>query len=726
MNATEPPGHRPAAASARPRWRLRLGLRWTLLIALAPLLTLPWVGLRFVDRMSELMRNERLDNLSTTAASLAATLHERRTLFDSAPQRTVLPAGAQALPIALLARVGADPRDDEWADVARQTLPVSLRGDAAAGTLTVRVAVARSQEQPGQLYIRIDADDERLVAARDDSGAPAPGDTVRIDAGHSPDALRPTVVVAQPDPPRLVAREGGWSALVVIAGDPALLRIQVEDIDYLGSRKLEAVADSGLLAPARPLAGPDTAASRAMEQAWADAARALERVPGRVTVHDPRGALLYRHDPAPAKAHSAPDWSARLARSILAAASRAQPDRWFAGERRGAPPPQDGRPASATPARPLSPLASALAGTSAAQAQRVGDGAGLPAWRLVSAHPIWIGEQVAGALTIEEDTAERHAPAQRALERLALLAALAVSATVGTLLMIATLTVGRIVRLRNQAEAAIDARGRVVGSIAVSRLGDELSDLGAGYQRVLDRLREHQEYLGNLRSRLVHELRTPIMVVRSSLENLAAVDDPAQRSAYLERVRSGAERLEKVVSSMGEAASLEAMLAGSRLETVDLTALIEGCARGYRGAFAGQAFEFDSDGRPRECAVVPEAVVQALDKLVSNAVDFAAPGTPIRLSLQDATLAPASGRTRSRVPAWSIAVANDGPALPGTMQASLFDSMVSVRAERGDGRTHLGLGLYLVRLIAEFHGGYAFAANRPGGVQVGLVLRKHA
>ncbi|MBK8766793.1 MAG: hypothetical protein IPM01_20145 [Burkholderiaceae bacterium] len=350
MNATEPPGHRPAAASARPRWRLRLGLRWTLLIALAPLLTLPWVGLRFVDRMSELMRNERLDNLSTTAASLAATLHERRTLFDSAPQRTVLPAGAQALPIALLARVGADPRDDEWADVARQTLPVSLRGDAAAGTLTVRVAVARSQEQPGQLYIRIDADDERLVAARDDSGAPAPGDTiVRIDAGHSPDALRPTVVLAQPDPPRLVAREGGWSALVVIAGDPALLRIQVEDVDYLGSRKLEAVADSGLLAPARPLAAPDTAASRAMEQAWADAARALERVPGRVTVHDPRGALLYRHDPAPAKAHSAPDWSARLARSILAAASRAQPDRWFAGERRGAPPPQDGRPASATP-----------------------------------------------------------------------------------------------------------------------------------------------------------------------------------------------------------------------------------------------------------------------------------------------------------------------------------------------------------------------------------------
>ena len=71
------------------------------------------------------MRNERLDNLGTTAASLAATLHERRTLFDSAPQPTVLPAGAQALPIALLARVSADLRDEEWADVARQTRMIS-------------------------------------------------------------------------------------------------------------------------------------------------------------------------------------------------------------------------------------------------------------------------------------------------------------------------------------------------------------------------------------------------------------------------------------------------------------------------------------------------------------------------------------------------------------------------------------------------------------------------
>ena len=39
------------------------------------------------------------------------------------------------------------------------------------------------------------------------------------------------------------------------------------------------------------------------------------------------------------------------------------------------------------------------------------------------------------------------------------------------------------------------------------------------------------------------------------------------------------------------------------------------------------------------------------------------------------------------------------------MQDQLFDSMVSVRARGDGGEPHLGLGLYIVRVIAEFHGG---------------------
>jgi two-component system, OmpR family, sensor histidine kinase ChvG len=53
--------------------------------------------------------------------------------------------------------------------------------------------------------------------------------------------------------------------------------------------------------------------------------------------------------------------------------------------------------------------------------------------------------------------------------------------------------------------------------------------------------------------------------------------------------------------------------------------------------------------------------------------------------------------------------------LPESMAGRLFDSMVSVRGDSGGDVPHLGLGLYIVRLIAEFHGGSASARNRADG-----------
>jgi signal transduction histidine kinase len=56
------------------------------------------------------------------------------------------------------------------------------------------------------------------------------------------------------------------------------------------------------------------------------------------------------------------------------------------------------------------------------------------------------------------------------------------------------------------------------------------------------------------------------------------------------------------------------------------------------------------------------------------------------------------------------------------MQERLFDSMVSVRAAGDAGGPHLGLGLYIVRVIAEFHGGDAQVTNRGDGTGVVVVV----
>lgn len=106
---------------------------------------------------------------------------------------------------------------------------------------------------------------------------------------------------------------------------------------------------------------------------------------------------------------------------------------------------------------------------------------------------------------------------------------------------------------------------------------------------------------------------------------------------------------------------------------------------------------------------VPDALAQLLDKLVENASDFAPPETAIRVHV---TSDPRAAR---------LAVENSGPPLAEETLGRLFDSMVTLRAAdqaRVDG-AHLGLGLYIVRLIAEFHGGRVRASNLPdaGGVR---------
>ncbi|MCG8081268.1 MAG: ATP-binding protein, partial [Candidatus Thiodiazotropha taylori] len=106
-----------------------------------------------------------------------------------------------------------------------------------------------------------------------------------------------------------------------------------------------------------------------------------------------------------------------------------------------------------------------------------------------------------------------------------------------------------------------------------------------------------------------------------------------------------------------------------------------------------------------------ELISQALDKLISNAVDFHQPDTPIRIELHR------HGEDRVR-----IDVVNRGARLDERTQQNLFKSMHSRRASSSDQQPHLGLGLYLVRLIAEFHQGRVSAENLADGVCFSMQL----
>jgi two-component system sensor histidine kinase ChvG len=320
-----------------------------------------------------------------------------------------------------------------------------------------------------------------------------------------------------------------------------------------------------------------------------------------------------------------------------------------------------------------------------------------------AAHPIWVGDQVKGAVIVEETTNAVLAERNRAFERLfsIVLAALLLGSVALTLY--AARLSARIRKLRDEAEAAIDAQGRVRGVLAGSNAGDEIGDLSRSFSSVLSRLAQYASYREQMASRLSHELRTPIAVVRSSLDNLKLSPLPDDARVYMERAQQGLNRLTHILTRMTEATRLERSVGEDERERFDLAKVLSGCVDGYRVAYPQHTLRLELPSGEVIFNGAPEMIAQMLDKLVANAVEFSAAGTPIVVRLE-------RGDTELR-----LSVENEGLLLPDAMRGRLFDSMVSVRGDQVSDAPHLGLGLYIVRLIAEAHRGRAMAQNRDDG-----------
>ena len=425
----------------------------------------------------------------------------------------------------------------------------------------------------------------------------------------------------------------------------------------------------------------------------------LSRTTARIWVIDRDGVVLARAGSLSQPLTAPPEsWSARLSQATIGrlyALFLGQPYEDFDDDAatQGAPRGRD--------------VEGALAGILTTDRRPTSDG---KAMIVSAAHPVWVRDEVRGVVIAEQTGNAVLAQRNRAFERLfnIVLAVLLVGSL--ALTAYATWLSSRIRRLRDDAERAIDAEGRVRAPLASSEARDEIGDLSRSFSGVLARLSEYAAYQEKMASRLSHELRTPVAVVRSSLENLRAASLAEASRVYLDRAQGGLDRLTAILARMTEATRLEQALSDAQRERFDAVPVVAGCVDGYRLAYPQAAFALElPDGTvPLEGA--PELFAQMLDKLVANAVEFST-GGPIALAL-----------ARDDVSA-RLAVANAGPPLPAGMEERLFESMVSVRAGNASGAPHLGLGLYIVRLIAQFHGGAATAENRVAPPGVAVIVR---
>lgn len=319
-----------------------------------------------------------------------------------------------------------------------------------------------------------------------------------------------------------------------------------------------------------------------------------------------------------------------------------------------------------------------------------------------AATPIWVSDHVRGVVVAEETTNNIQLLQRNALVSLVNKILLVFCAITLLLLAFATRLSIRLRRLSHEAAHAIDEHGRVIGAMSVSTAGDEIGDLSRNYGAMLERLRQYNHYLESLAGKLSHELRTPMAVVQSSLENLEG-QIHTQEKVYLERAQEGMRRLQTLVTRLSEAARLEQALQSAEMQTVDLCQLLQQAVEGYRLACKQNQFKIVLPAAPAVKNISPDLFLQMLDKIISNAVDFSAASEPVKieLSVKDKYI--------------RLDVVNSGSILPEAMESQLFNSMVSVREKGANNAPHLGLGLYIARMIAEFHGGHIKAENLEDG-----------
>jgi two-component system sensor histidine kinase ChvG len=278
-----------------------------------------------------------------------------------------------------------------------------------------------------------------------------------------------------------------------------------------------------------------------------------------------------------------------------------------------------------------------------------------------------------------------------------------VAAAVVLSLLVATTILRPIGRLRREARAIVDRRGRLTGGFGGSRKLDEIGDLARALEELTGRLRRHLAATEAFAADVSHEFKNPLAAIRSATEMLAEATTPEERRRFEALALREVARLERLLSAVRQVSAIDAGVAADDEERVEVGELLASVVEAFR--LRGGPVELVPGGEPLVVRAAPERLAQVVESLLDNALSFSPPGGAVRVE--------SARRDRHAV----VAVSDGGPGIHPEHLERVFDRFFSFRPASGpaarDG--HAGLGLAIARSIVEGCGGSLRAANRPGG-----------
>ncbi len=262
-----------------------------------------------------------------------------------------------------------------------------------------------------------------------------------------------------------------------------------------------------------------------------------------------------------------------------------------------------------------------------------------------------------------------------------------------------------ILRLASAALAMREGKVRRSSDLSQDLLdrNDETGELAKALQTTSNALWTRMDAIERFAADVAHEIKNPLSSIRSAIETLRRVEDPAQQKKLLTIITDDVRRLDRLITDISDASRVDAELSRVALEPVDCAVMMHTLGEIYEATM-------DEDEDPKIAVLSPTSglfvlgeerrLVQVIRNLMGNAKSFSPPHGTITLGARE------TGNVIE------LTVEDEGPGIPEANLEHIFDRFYSERPVGEQFGTHSGLGLSISRQIIEALQGRISAENR--------------
>ena len=318
--------------------------------------------------------------------------------------------------------------------------------------------------------------------------------------------------------------------------------------------------------------------------------------------------------------------------------------------------------------------------------------------------PIQRYRQVLGAIMVSKDGAEVEKAVRGRRLDILMIFGIALAVTILLSIYLANTIARPIRRLAEAADQVRHGKGRRFQIPDFTNRGDEVGDLSGALRDMTEALWARLGAIEGFAADVAHEIKNPLTSLRSAVETVSRVEDPAQQKKLMSIILDDVQRLDRLISDISRDSRLDAELSRARGAPLDIARLLRTfvAAREAMAQSDGAIrFHLDlDDSGDLVVQAIEDRLGQVLHNLVANAVTFSPPGGRITLSAR-------------REGAWvMVSVEDQGPGIPENKLTAIFDRFYTERPSGEKFGTHSGLGLSISKQIVEAHGGTIQAENR--------------